>query len=290
MRLRYTSLELILLGAAIEFGLSEVGSAAFWDGFETPNPSLFYRLGWLWTSLRWVLPGLVVGLIAARNAPWLSGLSCLLGSIANFCYHDGERLVPHQFLPDLKYWPYLLRDFLLFALLGATVGFIAAWLKRRRRMLAAHSVSSALRVVAPWVIVIANTIFAALGLWGTLRRYNESTSGYDALMPTPWETGIAPYILGLFFAVLVSAILTAARHRLGRYALMSVTTIYTLCVLILAAQFTMSMPAARIQWTTTIALSDFEYLVVVIGWWFISYWSLFRASPPNNRLEVLDQK
>jgi hypothetical protein len=131
MRLRYTSLGLILLGAAIEFGLSEVGIAAFWDGFETPNPSLFYRLGWLWTGLRCLLPGLVVGLIAARNAPWLSGLSYLLGSIANFCYHDGERLVPHRFLPDLKYWPYLLRDFLLIALLGATVGFIAARLRRR---------------------------------------------------------------------------------------------------------------------------------------------------------------
>jgi nicotinamide riboside transporter PnuC len=293
MRLRYTSFWLILLGAAIEFGLSEVRIAAFWDGFETPNPSLFYRLGWLWTGLGCVLPGLVVGLIAARNAPWLSGLSYLLGSIANFCYHDGERLVPHQFLPDLKYWPYLLRDFLLFALLGAAVGFIAAWLRRRRRqMLAAdkNSVSSALRASAPWAIVIANAILAALGTWGILRRYGESTAGYDALMPTPWETGIAPYILGLLMAVLVSAILTAARHRLGRYALMAVTTIYTLCLLILAAQFTMSMPAARIQWTTKIALSDFEYLVGVIGWWFISYWSLFRASPPNNRLEALDQK
>jgi len=49
--------------------------------------------------LRWVVPGIVVGLIAARNAPWLSGLSYLLGSIANFAYHAGERLVPHQFYP-----------------------------------------------------------------------------------------------------------------------------------------------------------------------------------------------
>jgi hypothetical protein len=291
MRLRYTSLGLILLGAAIEFGLSEVGIAAYWDGFETPNPSLFYRLGWLWAGLRCLVPGLVVGLIATRNAPWLSGLSYLLGSIANFCYHDGERLVPHQFLPDLKYWPYLLRDFLLFALLGAAVGFIAAWLRRRRRqMLAAHKkiVSSALRASAPWVIVIANVILAALGMWGILRQYGDSTVGYE--MPTPWETGRAPYILGLLTAVLVSAILTAASHRLGRYALMAVTTIYTICLLILAAQFTMSMPAASIQWTTIIALRDFEYLVVVIGWWFLSFWSLFRASPANNRLEVLHQK
>ena len=293
MRPRYSSLGLILLGAAIEFGLNEVGIAAFRDGFEAPNPSLFYRLGWLWTGLRWVLPGLVVGFIAARNAPWLSGLSYLLGSIAGFCYHDGERLVPHQFLPDLKYWPYLLRDFLLFALLGAAVGFIAAWLRRRlRQMLAAHknSVTSALGVIAPWVIVIANAIFAGLGIWAISRQYGESTAGFDAAMPTPWETGQAPYILGLLTLVLVSASLTAAGHRLGRYALMAVTTIYTLCLLILSVQFTMSMPAARIQWTTTIAISDFDYLVVVIGWWFISYWSLFRSSPLNNGLEKLDKE
>jgi len=130
MRLRYTSLALILLGAGIEIALGEVSTAAFWDGFEAPNPSLFYRLGWLWTTLRCVLPGLVVGFLAIRNAPWLSGLSYLIGSIASFCYHDGERLVPHQFLPDLKYWPYLMRDFLLFALVGVIIGFVAAWLRR----------------------------------------------------------------------------------------------------------------------------------------------------------------
>jgi hypothetical protein len=284
MRFRYASLGLILLGAAIEFGLSEVGIAAFWDGFEAPNPSLFYRLGWLWTGLRWVVPGIVVGLLAARNAPWLSGLSYLLGSIANFCYHDGERLVPHQFLPSLKYWPYLLRDFLLFALMGTAVGFIAAWLRRRRRQM------SAARAIAPWVIVIANAIFAALGMWVISRQYGESTAGFDAAVPTAWETGQAPYILGLLTLVLVSASLTAVGHRLGRYALMTVTTIYTFCLLILAARFMMAMPAARIQWTTQIALSDFDYLVVVIGWWFISYWSLFRLSPPTNRLSNSDEE
>jgi hypothetical protein len=131
MQLRYASLALILLGAAIEIALGEVSTAAFWDGFESPNPSLFYRLGWLWSTLRCVLPGLVVGILAIRNAPWLSGLSYLLGSIARFCYHDGERLVPHQFLPDLKYWPYLLRELLLYALVGMIIGFIGAWLRHR---------------------------------------------------------------------------------------------------------------------------------------------------------------
>jgi hypothetical protein len=152
-------------------------------------------------------------------------------------------------------------------------------------MLAAYknSVNSALRVIAPWVVVITNGILAALAMWGILRRYGESTAGSDGLTPTPWETGRAPYILGLLTAVLVSAILTAAGHRLGRYILMVVTTIYTLCLLLLAAEFLISMRPAGMQWTAKIALSDFEYLLVVIGWWFISYWSLFRASPPNNR-------
>jgi hypothetical protein len=131
MQLRYTNLALILLGASIEIALGEISTNAFWGGFESPNPSLFYRLGWLWSILRCVLPGLVVGLLAIRDAPWLSGLSYLLGAIASFCYHDGERLVPHQFLPGLEYWPYLLRDFLLFALMGAIIGFIASWLRRR---------------------------------------------------------------------------------------------------------------------------------------------------------------
>lgn len=153
-----------------------------------------------------------------------------------------------------------------------------------------NSVDSALRVIAPWVVVITNVILAALGMWGILRRYGESTAGSDGLEPTPWETGRAPYLLGLLTSVLVSAILTAAGQRLGRHILMVVTTIYTLCLLLLAAEFLISMRPAGIQWTAKIALSDFEFLLVVIGWWFISYWSLFRASPPDNRPEELDQR
>jgi hypothetical protein len=151
-------------------------------------------------------------------------------------------------------------------------------------------VNSAFRVIAPWVVVIIDVILAALAMWGILRQYGESTADSDGIMPTPWETGRAPYILGLLTSVLVSAILTAAGHRLGRYILMVVTTLYTLCLLLLAAEMLMSMGTAGIPWTAQIALSDFEYLVIVIGWWFISYWSLFRASPPDNRPEELDQR
>ena len=159
-------------------------------------------------------------------------------------------------------------------------------------MLAAHknSVNSALRVIAPWVVVIINVMLAALVMWGTLREYGESTAGSDGMLPTPWETGRAPYILGILTSVLVSAILTAAGHRLGRCILMVMTTLYTLCLLLLAAEMVMSRGHMGIPWTAQTALNDFEYLVVVIGWWFISYWSLFRASAPDNRPEELDQR
>ena len=153
-----------------------------------------------------------------------------------------------------------------------------------------QSVNSALRVIAPWVVVIINVIVAALAMWGILRQYGESTADSDGMLPTPWESGRAPYILALLTSVLVSAILTAAGHRLARYILMVVTTLYTLFLLFMAAEMLMFMGRAGIAWTAQIALSDFEYLVIVIGWWFISYWSLFRASPPDNRPKELDQR
>jgi hypothetical protein len=139
------------------------------------------------------------------------------------------------------------------------------------------SVISALRIIAPWVVVITNVILAVIGMWGMWHQHGESTVG-SYLVPTPWETGSAPYIFVLLMTVLVSAVLAGVGHRLGPYALMTMTTIYTLCLLILAARFTPSMRPAHIQWTTKIALLDLEYLVIVIGWGFISYWSLFRAS------------
>jgi hypothetical protein len=137
---------------------------------------------------------------------------------------------------------------------------------------------SALRVLAPWAIVISNMVLAAFGIWAILRQYGDSTLGSEPpLVPTQWEIGRAPYILGLLSAALVSAILTAAGFRLARYSLMLVTTIYTLCLLLLAAEFEVSMRSAGIRWTAKTAISDLEYLVVVIGWWFLSYWSLFKA-------------
>jgi hypothetical protein len=147
-------------------------------------------------------------------------------------------------------------------------------------VLATHKngANSALRVLAPWVIVMSNMILAALGMWAILRQYGDSTLRSEPpLVPTQWEIGRAPYILGLLTAVLVSAILTAAGLLLARYSLMLVTTIYTICLLLLAAEFEVSLRSAGIHWTTKTAIYDLVYLVVIIGWWFFSYWCLFKA-------------
>jgi hypothetical protein len=124
----------VLLGASIEFALRQVSHAAFWDGFELPPgvyPTYLSRLSWLWTVLSVVLPGVVVGFLLSRYAARLSGLSYLIGYVADFCYHDREHQVPHEFLPGLKYWPSLIRAWLIVAVAGAIVGFVAAWARRR---------------------------------------------------------------------------------------------------------------------------------------------------------------
>jgi hypothetical protein len=147
-------------------------------------------------------------------------------------------------------------------------------------MLAARKIGvmSLISIIAPRVVVIVNAVLAVLGIWAISRQYGISTVGTEPpLVSTPWETGSAPYILVLLAAVFASAILAAAGHRLGRYALMAVTSIYTLCLLVLAVRFTMSMRPELIRWTAKTALLDCEYLLVVISWWFVSYWSLFRA-------------
>jgi hypothetical protein len=131
MRRHLTLLGLALAGAIIYVALREIGITAYWSGFEDPAPPLLYRLMWVWTSLLILVPGVVVGFLATRRAAWLGAVAYLLGAIASFAYHDGEREVPHHFLPGLKYWPYLLRELVEVALVGAVVAWISAWLRRR---------------------------------------------------------------------------------------------------------------------------------------------------------------
>jgi hypothetical protein len=145
-------------------------------------------------------------------------------------------------------------------------------------------IHSALRVLAPWAVVIVDVSLASLVMWALIRQYGVSTAG-SYLLPTPWETGVAPYELVLLTSILVSAILTAVGYRYGRYALMAVTIIYTLCILYGMVTFLLSMRDAQIHWTVGVVFSDILFFVVIIAWSFISYWSLFKASAPNNRLE-----
>ena len=129
MQVRFKPLLVLLLGASISFALRELDLFAWRNGFENPDPPFLYRLVWLCNILYWLVPGFVVGLLSKRNAAWLSALAYVLSSFVNFCYHDGEHQVPYRFLPDLQ--PAMLLDFLLFGLMGAIVGLIAAWLRRR---------------------------------------------------------------------------------------------------------------------------------------------------------------
>jgi hypothetical protein len=158
---------------------------------------------------------------------------------------------------------------------------------RRQRILRAFAsrVHLALRGLGPWAVVIVNVSVALVFLWALVRQHGISTAGSDGLMPTPWETGYAPYIIGLLTSVLVSAILTALRYRFGSRALMGVTTIYTLCLSYWMVAFLLSMREAQIQWTAGIVLSDALCFFMVIAWFVFSYWSLFMASTPNNRFE-----
>jgi hypothetical protein len=157
---------------------------------------------------------------------------------------------------------------------------------RRRQILPALTsrIHSVLRVLAPWAVVIVDASLASLVMWALIRQYGVSTAG-SSLMPTPWETGVAPYVLVPLTSILASAILTAVGYRYGRYALMAVTIIYTLWILYWMVTFLLSMRDAQIQWTVGVVFSDILYFVVIIAWFFISYWSLFKASAPKNRLE-----
>lgn len=126
-------------------------------------------------------------------------------------------------------------------------------------------------------------ILAIFCIGALIRQYGVSTANSDGLLPTPWETGWAPYVLGLLVCVLVATILAAVGHRLGRCALMAVTTVYTACLLYWGGAFFLSLPYAQIHWTGPMILSAIESFVVIITWWFISYWGLFKASLPNQR-------
>jgi hypothetical protein len=131
MRANFRSFAITIVGAASLIGLGELVISAGYGSFENPNPSLFARLEWLWVILAAVIPGIGIGLFATQRPAILGALAYVFGEIVSFCYHDGEREVPHRFLPSLQFWPVLLRDLLLIAVLGAVMGVIGSFLRRR---------------------------------------------------------------------------------------------------------------------------------------------------------------
>ena len=129
MQVHLKPLWVLLLGASISIALRELDLYLWRVGFENPDPPFLYRLVWLCNILYWLVPGLVVGLLSTRNATWLCALAYFLSSLITFAFHDGEHQLPYRFLPDLQ--PAMLLEFLLFGLVGAIVGLIAAWLRHR---------------------------------------------------------------------------------------------------------------------------------------------------------------
>ena len=133
---RYRSLSATLLGAALFFVLSEVGTFAAYYQFENTNPPWFSRVDPLWGVLHLLMPGLVVGFLVRANAASLGAISYALGTMAIYGYSYGYSYgagdgVPRPFLFKLELWPVYLRDFVIFATLGAGVGLVGAWCRRR---------------------------------------------------------------------------------------------------------------------------------------------------------------
>jgi uncharacterized membrane protein YeaQ/YmgE (transglycosylase-associated protein family) len=138
-----------------------------------------------------ILPGLVVGFVVRRHAVWLSSLAYLLGVFADFCYHDGERLSPHTFLPSLRdsrTLPSVLIGFFAAAAIGAIAGLVAGSLRRRFGLIS--------RIHAMIILALAAiTITSLFSVTNGLRRH-------------PNQENLIRFIVVVLIDVLVLYILT----------------------------------------------------------------------------------
>jgi hypothetical protein len=91
-------------------------------------------------------------------------------------------------------------------------------------------VYSTLRTIAMWLVIVINAALASACLLGIIRQYGVSTIHSDGRLPTPWETGLAPYLVALLAGVLISAVWAGIGGRSGRRSLMICTVIYMLFV------------------------------------------------------------
>ena len=121
-----------LVGAAVFVVLADLAVVAGYGLFEVDRPTLFARLQALWSFLALVVPGLGIGVFAARSAVTLSAAAYLLGEMIIIYRHNwfGYRAAGN-YLPEGHYVIYSLRDVLIWAAIGGVMGLIGAWLRRR---------------------------------------------------------------------------------------------------------------------------------------------------------------
>jgi hypothetical protein len=128
----YRILGVAVAGAAAFVGLRFVCQAA-WSGlFEVNNPSSFALLYYTWRILAYVVPGMVVGLFAARRVVVTTLIAYGLGYVF---------LIAHNFrsefyeVPDsVRWWQVamtVIRELALAPLVGVGVALVVAHLRKR---------------------------------------------------------------------------------------------------------------------------------------------------------------
>jgi ABC-type branched-subunit amino acid transport system permease subunit len=126
---------LTIAGAVVFYALLEVVKAAQYGTFENPDPTLFARLWRVWSISAFLTPGILIVLLARRRAPLLSAVTYSFGGAANYLYHygewEGQGRSFTDFLPRPHLWLNTFEGLLLYAAIGAIVGFVMVFLKRR---------------------------------------------------------------------------------------------------------------------------------------------------------------
>jgi hypothetical protein len=140
-------------------------------------------------------------------------------------------------------------------------------------------VYSTLRTIATWLVIVINAVLAGVGLWFIIRQYGVSTVNTDGLLPTPWETGWAPYMLALLAGVLISSVWAAMGRRSGRQALMICTVIYMLFIYYQSIQFL--AVRKEIQGPPIPIMRDILWFVEITFWMLLSYWCLAASFGGN---------